>query len=191
MVYDNLKTLPDTSLIEKFKATGDNEYFSEIFRRHKKKLFEVCFRFSGHVAIAEELTQETFTKAFTNIDQFSGGNFYSWLFAIAKSVCINDLNKRIRENRKIQEGAVEEQNDLERSIVLASHVKTILNGLDPNQRICLKLFYIEGYSYKEVAQITGLSEEMVKSYMQNGKRNFEIQWENLSKNKKVKEIHGR
>lgn len=86
MAVHDIQGLSDETLVEKFKATRNNEYFSEIFRRYKRKVFETCLAFLGNRAAAEDLIQETFTKAFTDIDKFYGGNFNGWLRTIAKNM---------------------------------------------------------------------------------------------------------
>jgi RNA polymerase sigma factor (sigma-70 family) len=58
----------------------------------------------------------------------------------------------------------------------AVQIRAILNRLPEQQRHCLKLFYIEGFSAKEVAQRTGFSDGLVKSCLQNGRRNFIREW---------------
>jgi len=63
----------------------------------------------------------------------------------------------------------------------AIQIRTILRGLPEQQRICLKLFYLEGYSAKEVAKRTGFTEKQVKSHLQNGRRNFVAAWNAVDK----------
>jgi RNA polymerase sigma-70 factor (ECF subfamily) len=69
-------------------------------------------------------------------------------------------------------------------VVNAIQIRTILRGLPEEQRICLKLFYFEGYSAKEVAERTGFTEKQVKSYLQNGRRNFLSAWNASNKGTK-------
>jgi len=56
------------------------------------------------------------------------------------------------------------------------HIRAVLSELPERQRRCLKLFYIEGFSAKEVANATGWTDKQVKSYLQNGRRNFIRLW---------------
>ena len=57
-----------------------------------------------------------------------------------------------------------------------AEIRSILAGLPEQQRRCLKLFYIEGYTAKEVAKATSFTEKQVKSCLQNGRRNFLLAW---------------
>ncbi len=65
----------------------------------------------------------------------------------------------------------------------AIQIRSILSTLPEQQRHCLKLFYIEGLTAKEVAEETGYSQNLVKSHLQNGRRNFIREW------KKSQEVH--
>jgi RNA polymerase sigma-70 factor (ECF subfamily) len=59
-------------------------------------------------------------------------------------------------------------------------MEAALNKLNPDQKLCVKLFYLQKKSYAEVAEITGFSMMQVKSYLQNGKRNLKLLLENNS-----------
>jgi len=62
---------------------------------------------------------------------------------------------------------------------LAEQIRIVLDQLAPPQRLSLKLFHLEGYSYREIASLTGFPTGKVKSYLQNGTRRFRLLWENL------------
>jgi RNA polymerase sigma-70 factor (ECF subfamily) len=63
---------------------------------------------------------------------------------------------------------------------LLQRMEAALNKLNPDQKLCVKLFYLQKKSYSEVAEITGFSMMQVKSYLQNGKRNLKLLLENNS-----------
>jgi RNA polymerase sigma-70 factor (ECF subfamily) len=62
--------------------------------------------------------------------------------------------------------------------VLLQRMESALNKLNPDQKVCVKLFYLQKKSYSEVAEITGFTLMQVKSYLQNGKRNLKLLIEN-------------
>jgi hypothetical protein len=76
---------PDEEIALRFKATGDHECFAQLFARYRKKVFFVCRGFFNDGNAAEDATQETFLRAYQNIDRFHGGDFSRWLMRIAKS----------------------------------------------------------------------------------------------------------
>src|ERR1035438_2686202 len=83
--------LGDDTLAERFRSSGGQAYFAELVRRHGGAIKRWCRRFVPDSALAEDLAQETFLRAFTRIHQFQGGNFKAWLFRIAFTVCLNRI----------------------------------------------------------------------------------------------------
>ena len=175
----DLEDLSDDALVERFKAHGGDRYFAEIAQRHGRTIQVICRNILRDDSLAEDLTQETFQRAFTEIGRFQAGNLRGWLFTIARRLCINHLKSKY--NREI--AAIEDPDRLacsknqERDLLKSDEILSVLKDLPTEQRICLKLLYIEGLSYVEIAAATGYSEADVKSYVQNGKRRFKIIWE--------------
>ena len=173
---------PDEFLVEQFKATRDNQYFDLLVRRHTKRVFNACRKVLNNDAVAEELTQDTFLSAFSHLDDFHGGMFYSWLWRIARNRCVNHLKSAAMARERSDNEALEAmpfQEKPEADFELAEQIRIVLDELAPPQRLCLKLFYLEGYSYREISRITGFLPGNVKSYLQNGMRRFRLLWENL------------
>ena len=77
---------------------GDTEAYAAIVKEHQKMVHAVAFRMTGSLADAEDLTQETFLRAFRQIDSFRGeSKFSTWLCQIAVNL---GLNWCARENRR-------------------------------------------------------------------------------------------
>jgi RNA polymerase sigma-70 factor (ECF subfamily) len=184
MKAGSLEDRPDEFLVEQFKATRDNQYFALLVKRHTKHVFNACRKVLNNDAVAEELTQDTFLSAFSHLDDFHGGLFYSWLWRIARNRCVNHLKSAVVARERSDDGVLEAmplQEKPQANFELAEQIRIVLDQLAPPQRLCLKLFYLEGYSYREIAGITGFSTGKVKSYLQNGMRRFRLLWENLQR----------
>jgi RNA polymerase sigma-70 factor (ECF subfamily) len=182
MKVRSLEDRPDEFLVEQFKATRDNHYFDLLIRRHAQRVFNACRRMLNNDTVAEELTQDTFMSAFIHVDDFHGGVFYSWLWRIARNRCVNHLRSAVVARERSENEVLEAMpfpEKPEADFVLAEQIRTVLDELAPPQRLSLKLFYLEGYSYREIAGITGFPAGKVKSYLQNGMRRFRLLWENL------------
>lgn len=67
--------LADDECVRKFRETGDNKCFAELFVRHRKKVFFACRGFFLDHQRAEDATQETFLRAYAKIRSFQGGDF--------------------------------------------------------------------------------------------------------------------
>lgn len=178
-----LRNLTDEGLIERFQSTNDVACFAEIFRRHKRTIHRRCLAVLRDDAAAEDLTQDTFVTAFTKIDLFRGGTFYAWLCTIARHLCLNQLKAAwvARDAATSRSDEVPATAKSAREARTVDDVHAALKELSVPQRTCLKLFYMEGYSYREIAKLTGRSEKEVKTHLQNGRRRFELVWESIQK----------
>jgi RNA polymerase sigma-70 factor (ECF subfamily) len=175
-----LRNLTDEGLIERFQNTKDGACFAEIFRRHKRTINRRCLAVLRDGAAAEDLTQDTFVTAFTKIDLFRGGTFYSWLCTIARHLCLNHLKSAgVARDATHRPDEVPGTTKSAREARTADDVHAALKELSPPQRTCLKLFYMEGYTYREIAKLTGYSGKEVKTHLQNGRRRFELVWESI------------
>jgi RNA polymerase sigma-70 factor (ECF subfamily) len=176
-------TVPDLELVLRFRETADADCFTELFFRHRKRVYLACLRFFPDVGTAEDVTQETFLRAYTKLRQFQGGSFEAWLVQIAKNACI-DHWRRVRMETELDNAestvaspgkSLEEHSDLR---FAAERLQEEMKGLAPDQRRCLEM-KIEGYSYDETAARTGLSVDAVKSHLQNGRRMLWLRMEGV------------
>ena len=171
MSRDGLDFGSDVTLVNRYLACGDEDCFSELFRRYGRRVYACCYRMVRNAADAEELSQRVFFRAFAGLGSFRGDTFGAWLLQIARHECINHLKSAtVRhepeeldpEERKAQIPGFEE------GLLAADEVRKFLNQLPPAQRVVVKLFYIDGYTYKEIAEKTGFSAAEVKARLQNG-----------------------
>jgi len=169
-----LPLTPDEEIVRRFHATGDAECFTELFVRHRKKVYAACRRFFGDSTAAEDATQEAFLRAFQAFRGFSGADCGGWLMRIARNVCIDLWRRRRRElgETAVEQVEASQARTLEHSTDLhfaAEKLREELCLLPEQQRVCLEM-KMEGYSYEETATRTGLPIEAVKSHLQNGRR---------------------
>jgi len=69
--------------------TGDSQAFALIYDTYIKKIYDFIFYKTMHQQIAEDLTSQTFLKAWKNISQFKDGNFSAWLYTIARNIVVD------------------------------------------------------------------------------------------------------
>jgi RNA polymerase sigma-70 factor (ECF subfamily) len=153
----------------------DQEQFARAFEDCRPHLLTACRRILGEPDGAQDAVNETYLRAYRNLAQFEPGNFPGWLSRIAKRICLD----RMRRESPLQCLDAETEpgsTDSEVRILNAIQIRSILATLPEPQRRCLKLFYIEGFTAKEVARETRFTEKQVKSHLQNGRRNFLAAW---------------
>jgi len=190
MGADDLRDLPDEVLVKRFKATREEASFSEIFRRYKKSVYQRCLAVLRSPPAAEDVTQETFVRLFEGVEGLRGSNLGAWLHRVAWNLSMDHLARQLRSEagkREAQSSLTEVLGALQTDHRLVDQVRAIIEQLPSHQRIPMKLFYLAGYSYKEIARYLGYTEAEVKSYLQNGKRQFRIKWEELKSSPRVSE----
>jgi len=170
--------MPDEALAEGFKSTREERFFAEILRRHQGAILAACSRVLRNRSEAEDIAQDTFVAAFTKIDSYRGGNLRAWLSAIARNLCLNRLEARLSRPAVASTDLdnIASAESFETACQLADECRAMLSELSPPQRLSIKLFFIEGYSYREVAGLTGFSEDQVKTHIQSGKRRLRSTW---------------
>ncbi len=132
---------------------------------------------------AKDVVQQVFLKAITELEKYKVEHFKSWIYMVAKNHCLMKLRDKphrytgeVSENMKTI--VPEEESEARRSVIEKDRklelLAICLEELNPGQKLCVTLFYIEKKSYQEIVTITGFSLLQVKSYIQNGKRNLKM-----------------
>jgi RNA polymerase sigma-70 factor (ECF subfamily) len=152
---------------------GDQEAFRHIFDRWARPVVSFVYDMVGDRALAEDLTQETFVRAYKYLDALrDDAKFSTWLFSIAKNVAREHLRSAHNRTRKID---LDDETVLElvdaRPTPAAALLDKELNGvvrhalgaLDEDKRLVFTLKIFQQRSYEEIAEITGFSVPKVKT----------------------------
>jgi RNA polymerase sigma-70 factor (ECF subfamily) len=136
------------------------QVFEEIFQANSKKIYHLCFGYTGDEDAANDLLQETFLKVWQNLDKFRNQAMIStWIYRIAVNTCLTYLKKEKRQAKdeltpNIIENKAEEVSDKQEQI------KTLyqcISKLEENERIIITMVMDE-IPYPEIAEISGISE---------------------------------
>jgi RNA polymerase sigma-70 factor (ECF subfamily) len=152
---------------------GDQEAFRHIFERWARPVVSFVYDMVGDRALAEDLTQETFVRAYKYLDALRDETkFSTWLFSIARNVAREHLRSAHGRNRKVDldDETVLELHD-ERPTPVVALLDRELNGvmrralgaLDEDKRLVFTLKIFQQRSYEEIAEITGFSVPKVKT----------------------------
>jgi RNA polymerase sigma-70 factor (ECF subfamily) len=171
----------DAALVRAFQA-GDKTAFDRLVLKHKDKLFNMCYWFLGDYEDANDLAQETFIKVYGSLKKFRFESAFStWLYRIAVNTCKNRLASSEHRHKKrmiwldnpgdpqggvpgvaIQDESASPVVELERKEKLML-IRQAIDSLPIEQKTVVTLRDIEGLSYEETSNITGLNLGTVKS----------------------------
>lgn len=167
---EHLSMLSDDALVARYQE-GDDKAFGELLARYQAKLYNYILFAVRNQELAEDLFQETFVKAIINIQQrrYAGdGRFSSWIMRIAHNLVIDSFRQERSENTvSNDEAEVDLFNDadlcddnIETQIIndqTLADVRRLVDALPDNQREVVYMRYYQDLSFKEIAEITGVS----------------------------------
>jgi RNA polymerase sigma-70 factor (ECF subfamily) len=139
---------------------GDRQAARALYDAHAPRVYRVTYRLVGDAVLAEELTQDTFVKAFTRLSDFRGeAALGTWIHSIAVSMGLNALRriKRIRSRETDLESARDvEASSNEADPDLRDRLTGAIDGLPEKFRIMVVLHDVEGFTHLEIATMTGV-----------------------------------
>lgn len=169
----DFQTLTDARLVSHALA-GAQPAFQELVRRYQAPVVNLIARIVRDPALAEDLAQETFLKAFRNLGAFDAARkFSSWLFRIAHNTSLDAL-RRARARRavaaEVGDRAIPPPPDPVEAAALGRALDAALARLRPEQRTAIVLRYQEGCSYDEVAHAMGIPEGTAKTHVHRARK---------------------
>jgi len=155
---------------------GDLPAFEQLYQRHRDRVYGLVWRLSGgDSALAEDLLQEAFVRAWQKLDTFRGeSRFFTWLHRLAANVALSDRRSRVR--RAPYETPMEES--VTRTAVGARDVSAgkradlekAIARLPERARAVLVLHDVEGYGHAEIGQLTGMAVGSSKAQLHRARK---------------------
>ena len=170
-LFTNHKNREDEELMRLF-VRGDNSAFEEIYHRYSKRILHFMFKMlNNDEEKAQDLLQDLFMKIVERPAQFDASrNFKSWIFTVAANLCRNEYRKshyvEVEADSSLSNESTDSFHQLIARIdqeVFKKQLKIELNRLSRDHKTVFILRIKEGFSIKEIAEITECSEGTVKS----------------------------
>lgn len=185
MSKNNYNSVSDEDLVEYYRNSHDTVYVGELYTRYTHLVYGVCMKYLQNDNDAKDATMQIFEKLLKELKKHHITAFKPWLYMVVKNYCMMEFRKASSQKANTQKIVKEQQQNVETDVDAHLDEKVekelMLNGLEkglsalkPEQQQCVKLFYLEELSYKDIAERTGFSLNDVKSHIQNGKRNLKL-----------------
>ncbi|MEQ8403509.1 MAG: RNA polymerase sigma factor [Oceanicaulis sp.] len=159
---------------------GDQRAFGALVSRHQQAVRGVLMRLCRNSALADDLAQDAFIKAYDKIAGYSGiGSFKGWLCRIAYTEFLMHARKRKAQDRTLERLKAEPEADHVPAGPAGARVDLdrALATLGEEERTCVILCYAGGMSHSEAAETTGLPLGTVKSHVNRGRARLKAWFE--------------
>jgi RNA polymerase sigma-70 factor (ECF subfamily) len=186
------ETLDDAQVVRQV-LRGRRDLFGVLLERYQKPIFNFIYRFYGNYDLAQELTQETFLRCYQFLKSYdTKRKFSTWLYAVAKNLCIDELKKQ-KAGREVplddampavdRQGAESgEVKDQQFQCIRKEEDFRLLEALQelPSPaRTVLLLHYFQGLSYQEIGEALSLPVSTVKIRIFRAKKALLERWREL------------
>jgi RNA polymerase sigma-70 factor (ECF subfamily) len=171
----------DAILVERCLA-GDQAAWADLVKAHTRRIYNLCYRFTGRSEEAQDLTQDVFLRVFRSLGSFEGsqGSFTTWLTSLTRNLLI-DHYRKFKKERLVD--SLDDQIDvLEEKGTVAGSPEMIyrgresdemlqgaMNRLSPDLREAVILRDLQELEYREISQILKVPEGTVKSRINRGR----------------------
>lgn len=181
LIQPTLTDLDDDQLVLLCLNRGqrNDRPYQELFRRHNKMVWHICYRFLGNGSDAEDMTQEVFFKAYRNLEKFEGRSlFKTWIYRIAVNTCQNELRRRSRRPQESQTElevatefipSAETVDQTYDQLALSELLADALNALRSSEREIIILKDVEERPYADIADIMNISLSAAKMRVQRAR----------------------
>jgi RNA polymerase sigma-70 factor (ECF subfamily) len=177
----NLGLDPDSILVERC-LSGDDAAWEELIRQHSRRVYGICYRFTGSDGAAQDLTQEVFLRIFKTVKSFRAaeGSFATWSARLTRNLLI-DHYRRTRQERvtdsienqlpvlELGVAAGARPDQLLQGVETGAILQAALQKLSPELRETVILRDLQDMDYREIAGVLGIPEGTVKSRLNRGR----------------------
>lgn len=148
-------------MLEEFRD-GSRDAFRLLYDRFEYPIYRFCKHLTGDEATARDAFQETFIRMYEHRRELKTDRFESWLFSIARRVCLNLIRMRRREHESFDESFHTNAGAPETDDILRAHLSRALSMLPFSLREAIILRDVEGHSYSDIAEIVGIDLSLAK-----------------------------
>jgi len=172
--------LTDAELILAYKQSGNINVVGDLYQRYMDLVYGVCLKYLKNSENAQDSVISIFEELPAKLQKHEVDNFKAWLYTLSKNHCLMRLRSEKRQivvNVDVELMQSEENVHLNGELDKEENFKKLdycLGQLQDEQRKVIELFYLQGKCYNEIAELTGMEWNTVRSSIQNGRRNLKL-----------------
>jgi len=160
-----------SAVLLKQAVDGDEIAFKSIYNTYSSTMYGICLRYSIDDQEANDIFQEAFVSIYLNLSKFRHeGSFEGWARIIVIRTCIDQVKRRRPVSYEITTVANSDTEDLNGFDKLSmDELIKVIQNLPDNFRTIINLYFIEGYSHREISEMLGIAEGTSKSQLARAK----------------------
>lgn len=181
----NTSESTDEELLDRYRSTDELAHLGVLYERYVELVFGICLKYLKERTKAEDAVMNIFEKLVEKAKTQDIRQFRPWLYVLAKNHCLMQLRKKDRtvpyddltpaaQAEVVQSAGVVHPLDEPVQNGEEAALQGCLDQLSASQRKCIEEFYFQGKSYKEISAESGEDLGLVRSNIQNGRRNLRI-----------------
>lgn len=156
-------------------------HISTLYQRYMELVYGVCLKYFKDTEQCKDAVMDIFEELTVKLKVHEVENFKGWISVVTRNYCLMKLRnpktiKTTAFNADFMQSAeiTHLNSDILEKEENFNNLEQCLETLPADQKKCVQLFYLEQKCYKDIAEITGLDWNKVRSFIQNGKRNLKI-----------------
>ncbi|MGN6164019.1 MAG: RNA polymerase sigma factor [Flavisolibacter sp.] len=170
----------DAALVAEYKQNHDPNVLGELFQRYIDLVYGACLKYLKQPENAQDSTIAIFEELGPKLLKHEVDHFKGWLYTVTKNHCLMRLRSEKKQTivkfdvQLMQSEEIPHLNGVLEKEENFKQLEYCMGQLVTDQRRLIELFYLEGKCYNEIAAITGIEWNKVRSYIQNGRRNLKL-----------------
>ena len=151
----------------------------ELYQRYMELVYGVCLKYFKNADDSKDAVMNICEELVVKLRKYEVENFKGWLFQVARNFCLMKIRKDKSKPYAVDADLVqlEQESHLDEVMEKETHLNSMhdcIKQLVAEQQQMITLFYLKETCYKEIAETTGVDISLVRSYIQNGRRNLKI-----------------
>jgi RNA polymerase sigma factor (sigma-70 family) len=175
-----IDTSSDEALLNHYQSSGDLQVLGLLYSRYTELVYGVCLKYFKQEEQASDAVMDIFEELISKAKKHEVDKFRPWLYVLAKNHCLMHLRKAgqnltvsfdpgLMYSLEFSHPETETQSDRE---ILLKKLENCVDALPEQQKECIRLFYFDDRSYKDIADGLNIDLNVVRSHIQNGRRNL-------------------
>lgn len=174
------KDSSDEELLQQYRESCRPGYLEELYERYMPLVYGVALKYLKNVEDARDMVMQIYEELSGKLLQHEVKIFKGWLYVCVRNSCLTELRKRkgsflVELDEQFMDFCDDfHLDDIRETEEKEERVRECLKALPERQRMCVERFFMEEFSYQDIVEKLGFSLKMVKSFIQNGKRNLKL-----------------